>query len=142
VENSFVFFVSHRWFGTRKAVAPDDANNSKAKSLFNFAKWFEAYWHAKYQRKLRKVYYWMDYFGIDQVDSEKRINGINALPLYISACSGTVEVMGVGDQSHNHGYYTRAWCLLETVLAFRFQLAGAAPFILPTDWKPKELEEE
>lgn len=141
VANSFVFFVSHRWFGVGPNATPDDKDNSKARSLFNFAKWFEVYWHGKNRGRARKIYFWMDYFGIDQLDATKRAHGISAIPLYVSACGGTIECMANVDQYHNHGYYTRAWCLLEAALAFKFQLAGAAPFILPFTWRFKEMDE-
>ena len=130
-ENSVTFFVSHRWLTD---TAPDDNENSKAKTLYNFAEWWSSYWHGKERKTPLKVYFWIDYACIDQDD---KAEGILCLPLYISACGGIVECMrttGWKAESQGQGYYTRGWCLLEANLAFKYQIAGAAPFVLGVGW--------
>ena len=121
---TYVFFVSHQWV-TGESV--DDEHNTKAKSLVNFAEWYINYYKGKPHLKL---YFWMDIYSLDQT----RLDAvIPALPLYVSSCSALIEYFTSSDTSYgadNH-WYGRAWCRLEAIIAYKYLIAGAAPYVVP-----------
>ena len=52
-------FVSHKWLRAQEGL-PDDANNTKAKLLIEWADWY----HSRYPP--RTVYFWIDWCCVDQ----------------------------------------------------------------------------
>ena len=139
--NDVLFFVSHRWLRPREGD-PDDHARSKARALSQFAIWWAEYDHMKEKRlnSPNKVYFWLDYACIEQDNRELMNAGISSLPLYASTCGSIVECMKT--TSMNDEYYTRAWCMVEAAIAYRFQLGGGAPFILPVGWTFDQLSDE
>eukprot|EP00040_Diaphanoeca_grandis_P019275 m.101732 g.101732 ORF g.101732 m.101732 type:complete len:288 (+) comp27346_c0_seq1:158-1021(+) len=107
-------FVSHRWLRP-ESYEPDDEHNTKARSLIEFARWYE------HRYKGRKVHFWIDRSCIDHSD---RFVGIATLPLYVAACNEMLIY-------ETDDYSERAWCRLERAMAFAFMFSGQRPWILP-----------
>ena len=109
-----VFLFSHRWLQP-EAGKPDDKQHTKARALAEFATWFCKFYHVG-----RDAYFWIDFCCVDQ---DSPAAGITALPLYVAACGG-VAIFETPD------YEKRAWCRVERMLAFKYQEAGGAPYVI------------
>lgn len=114
--NGVLIFVSHRWLSPEERK-PDDGAETKALCLSRFARWYEA------RYKSRKVYFWLDFASVDQHAPSE---GIRSLPLYVAACNDMVAY-------ETEDYRTRAWCMVERLIAYKFSTAGIVPWVVLHD---------
>ena len=95
----FLEMVSHRWCSKN---CPDDANDSKAKALVQWARYRAANGLCSF--------FWIDYSCVEQADVSP---GVTMLPLYVASCNNVLCYEQLG-------YESRAWCRVERVLFASF----------------------
>ena len=120
-----IFMCSHRWLrpSAQRAVShPDDENNSKTRTLVDFAKWY-----IENRQKIdlqTKVFFFIDFCCIDQ---DSPLSGTLMLPLYVATCHN-VLCFETSDFSE------RAWCLLEVFMGCVLCHGGDYPFVINSDF--------
>ena len=116
-----IFMCSHRWLrpSTQRTVYhPDDENNSKARILADFAKW---YTENRQQIDLHtKDFFFIDFSCIDQ---DSPLSGTLMLPLYVATCHNVVCF-------ETSDFSERAWCLLEVFMGCVLCHGGDFPFVI------------
>lgn len=95
----FIEMFSHRWCSQGQ---PDDADNSKAKALVQWAKYR---WSTGFAS-----FFWIDFSCIDQGDVSP---GVAMLPLYVASCNNILCFESIG-------YEGRAWCRIERAMFAAF----------------------
>jgi hypothetical protein len=110
-----IFMVSHRWLRPSLDDAfshPDDASNTKAKALAEFAQWRRC-WVQRRHGFEPEIFYWLDFSCFDQQDVA---NNLPMLPLWVACCERMLRY-------ETDDYHDRAWCRLELLLSYTFAFA-------------------
>jgi len=123
-------FVSHRWWSPS---APDITEGEDASLKFRVVCQGVDWLIAKHRLAEGSVCLWMDWFSIDQVNPELKLQGIRSLLHYVSRCQfmliplvdparpSCLSSQGAPPRFPEQvpGYGARAWCRLES---FAFSL--------------------
>jgi hypothetical protein len=135
---TFILFFSHRWirgdwceelkkdlkWGSPERQAamaaghhigdPDDADHSKAKALIEYTKFQKRMLAAIIPPDKIKIYFWIDWPCVNQDDN---CADMATLPAYVAVSSIILAYL-------ENDYVSRAWCMVELLMAYAYSAAG------------------
>jgi len=121
----FLEMFSHRWCGRER---PDDASQSKARALLEWARYRSSNGFCSF--------FWIDYACIDQMNIHP---GVAMLPLYVASMNNIICF-------ETDGMEGRAWCRIERIMFASFcaptQDIISTDFVFGGDSQQKPAKEE